>query len=298
MVEDSDAVRWVTSLVVALVVVWVSLVMRRGRERAETAAVEAEESTRQAASIQTLTSALSSAVTPSDVAQRARPAHAAAHRRTRGRARADRGRRDRDRRPLGPRTSDAPARPPAAADHEGADRESGRRGRGQARERPRVVRARLPGRGDAVSVRAGGTRRAAQDRGRRRRLAQLPLRRPEARSTRRPTRSPPSQPTSAGRRSSAPACTSASGSGGRRSTGSCEQRRACTRARRTRSASRSAARPGVRSERTSPRSGASTRTGCGSSSCAGYRRTSPSRLTSGSRSPTFRDCARRWNGRR
>jgi GAF domain-containing protein/anti-sigma regulatory factor (Ser/Thr protein kinase) len=68
VVEDSDAVRWVTSLVVALVVVWVSLVMRRGRQRAVTAAVEAEESTRQTASIQMLTSALSSALTPSDVA--------------------------------------------------------------------------------------------------------------------------------------------------------------------------------------------------------------------------------------
>jgi len=68
VVEGADAVRWVTSLVVALIVVWVSLVMRRGRQRAETAAVEAEESTRQAAAIQTLTSALSSAVTPSDVA--------------------------------------------------------------------------------------------------------------------------------------------------------------------------------------------------------------------------------------
>jgi GAF domain-containing protein/anti-sigma regulatory factor (Ser/Thr protein kinase) len=68
VVEGSDAVRWVSSLVVALIVVWVSLVMRRGRQRAETAAVEAEESTRQAASIQALSSALSSALTPTDVA--------------------------------------------------------------------------------------------------------------------------------------------------------------------------------------------------------------------------------------
>jgi GAF domain-containing protein/anti-sigma regulatory factor (Ser/Thr protein kinase) len=68
VVEGEDAVRWVTSLVVALIVVWVSLVMRRARQRAVTAAVEAEESTRQAASIQTLTSALSSALTPTDVA--------------------------------------------------------------------------------------------------------------------------------------------------------------------------------------------------------------------------------------
>ena len=60
-VDGEDAIRWVASLVVALLVVWVSLVMRRGQQRAESAAVEAEESTRQAASIQTLTSALSSA---------------------------------------------------------------------------------------------------------------------------------------------------------------------------------------------------------------------------------------------
>jgi serine phosphatase RsbU (regulator of sigma subunit)/anti-sigma regulatory factor (Ser/Thr protein kinase) len=68
VVEGSDAIRWVSSLVVALIVVWVSLVMRRGRQRAVSAAVEAEESTRQTASLQTLTTALSSALTPTDVA--------------------------------------------------------------------------------------------------------------------------------------------------------------------------------------------------------------------------------------
>ncbi len=65
---EQDELRWVTSLVVGLLVVWVSLVMRRGQERAASAAVEAEESTRQMASIQSLTTALSAALTPSDVA--------------------------------------------------------------------------------------------------------------------------------------------------------------------------------------------------------------------------------------
>ena len=65
---EQDEARWVTSLVVGLLVVWVSLVMRRAQERAATAAVEAEESTRQVESLQSLTTALSAAVTPSDVA--------------------------------------------------------------------------------------------------------------------------------------------------------------------------------------------------------------------------------------
>ena len=66
--EDQDEVRWATSLVVGLIVVWVSLVMRRGQERAATAAVAAEESTRQMEILQELTAALSAAVTPTDVA--------------------------------------------------------------------------------------------------------------------------------------------------------------------------------------------------------------------------------------
>jgi GAF domain-containing protein/anti-sigma regulatory factor (Ser/Thr protein kinase) len=65
---EQDELQWATSLVVGLVVVWVSLVLRRGRERAATAAVEAEESTRQIESIQSLTTALSAALTPADVA--------------------------------------------------------------------------------------------------------------------------------------------------------------------------------------------------------------------------------------
>lgn len=66
--DAEDELPWVTSLIVALVVVWVSLIMRRGQERAATAAVEAEESTRQTASIQSLTTALSAALTSADVA--------------------------------------------------------------------------------------------------------------------------------------------------------------------------------------------------------------------------------------
>jgi GAF domain-containing protein/anti-sigma regulatory factor (Ser/Thr protein kinase) len=66
--ERYDDYRWTISLVVALVVVWVSLVMRRGQQRAATAAVAAEESTRQMETLQQLATALSAAVTPSDVA--------------------------------------------------------------------------------------------------------------------------------------------------------------------------------------------------------------------------------------
>ena len=66
---EQDEARWATSLVVGLLVVWVSLVMRRGQQRAVTAAVEAEESTRQVESIHSLTTALSAAVTSSDVAR-------------------------------------------------------------------------------------------------------------------------------------------------------------------------------------------------------------------------------------
>ncbi len=155
VVEDSDAVRWVSSLVVALIVVWVSLVMRRGRQRAVTAAVEAEESTRQAASIQTLTSALSSALTPSDVAnelvQRTPPLIGA-----RGGALAlvegdeivivgPSG--------LARQTHRPGLRLPLTT--QSADREGCGRGGGEARQRPRLVRAGLPGRGDAFSVRPG-----------------------------------------------------------------------------------------------------------------------------------------------
>jgi GAF domain-containing protein/anti-sigma regulatory factor (Ser/Thr protein kinase) len=66
--EENDAFLWWISLGVGLLVVWMSLVMRRGQERAATAAVAAEESTRQMETLQQLATALSAAVTPSDVA--------------------------------------------------------------------------------------------------------------------------------------------------------------------------------------------------------------------------------------
>lgn len=66
--EEHDEYRWAASLIVALIVVWVSLVMRRGQQRAATAAVALEESTRQMETLQGLATALSAAVTTSDVA--------------------------------------------------------------------------------------------------------------------------------------------------------------------------------------------------------------------------------------
>jgi GAF domain-containing protein/anti-sigma regulatory factor (Ser/Thr protein kinase) len=66
---ENDAYRWWISMGVGLLVVWVSLVMRRGHERAATAAVAAEASTRQMETLQQLAKALSAAVTPSDVAR-------------------------------------------------------------------------------------------------------------------------------------------------------------------------------------------------------------------------------------
>ena len=65
---DEEQLAWVSSLVVSLGVVWVSVVMRRGRERAGIAADEAEASVRQMTGVQQLATALSAAVTPSDVA--------------------------------------------------------------------------------------------------------------------------------------------------------------------------------------------------------------------------------------
>jgi serine phosphatase RsbU (regulator of sigma subunit)/anti-sigma regulatory factor (Ser/Thr protein kinase) len=63
-----DLLRWGVPLVVALMIVWISLVMRRGHERAATAAVEAEETTREVELLRRLATALSAAVTPTDVA--------------------------------------------------------------------------------------------------------------------------------------------------------------------------------------------------------------------------------------
>jgi serine phosphatase RsbU (regulator of sigma subunit)/anti-sigma regulatory factor (Ser/Thr protein kinase) len=66
---DPDAfTRWGVNLAVALAILWVTDVMRRGRTRAVIAADTAEASIRQMAGMQDLAAALSAAVTPSDVA--------------------------------------------------------------------------------------------------------------------------------------------------------------------------------------------------------------------------------------
>jgi serine phosphatase RsbU (regulator of sigma subunit)/anti-sigma regulatory factor (Ser/Thr protein kinase) len=66
---DSDAfTRWGVNLAVALGIVWVTDVLRRGRRRAAIAADTAEASIQEMAGMQDLAAALSAAVTPSDVA--------------------------------------------------------------------------------------------------------------------------------------------------------------------------------------------------------------------------------------
>jgi serine phosphatase RsbU (regulator of sigma subunit)/anti-sigma regulatory factor (Ser/Thr protein kinase) len=66
--DDTGLIRWAASAIVGLGVVWVAVVMRRGRERAALAADEAVATVRGIAGIQELATALSAAVTPSDVA--------------------------------------------------------------------------------------------------------------------------------------------------------------------------------------------------------------------------------------
>ena len=66
---DPDAfTRWGVNLAVALAILWVTEVTRRGRRRAAIAADTAEASIREMAGMQGLAAALSAAVTPSDVA--------------------------------------------------------------------------------------------------------------------------------------------------------------------------------------------------------------------------------------
>ena len=67
MAWEDELVRWGVSLTVAVGVVWVSFVMRRGHERAATAATQAEASMVQIANLQELASALSAALTPDHV---------------------------------------------------------------------------------------------------------------------------------------------------------------------------------------------------------------------------------------
>jgi serine phosphatase RsbU (regulator of sigma subunit)/anti-sigma regulatory factor (Ser/Thr protein kinase) len=63
-----ERVRWASSLVIALAVVWVTAVLRRGRERAATAVVAAEDSIRELESLRDLAAACSVALTQDDVA--------------------------------------------------------------------------------------------------------------------------------------------------------------------------------------------------------------------------------------
>jgi serine phosphatase RsbU (regulator of sigma subunit)/anti-sigma regulatory factor (Ser/Thr protein kinase) len=66
--SEEDLLLWSAPLIVALGVVWVSVVMRSGRQRAATAADVAEASIRDMEALQGLASALSAAVTQTDVA--------------------------------------------------------------------------------------------------------------------------------------------------------------------------------------------------------------------------------------
>jgi serine phosphatase RsbU (regulator of sigma subunit)/anti-sigma regulatory factor (Ser/Thr protein kinase) len=66
--DDDAFTRWGVNLAVALGILWVTDVMRRGRRRAAIAADTAEASIREMAGVQDLAVSLSAAVTPSDVA--------------------------------------------------------------------------------------------------------------------------------------------------------------------------------------------------------------------------------------
>ncbi len=64
-----EAARWAIALLVALVITWVAWVMQRGRERATTAAGEAEQARARVEQLQAIASALSAAPTPEEVAR-------------------------------------------------------------------------------------------------------------------------------------------------------------------------------------------------------------------------------------
>jgi serine phosphatase RsbU (regulator of sigma subunit)/anti-sigma regulatory factor (Ser/Thr protein kinase) len=66
--DQDDFFTWGVPLAVALVVFWVSVIMRRGQQRAATAAVVAEESSRRMDTLQQIATALATALTPNDVA--------------------------------------------------------------------------------------------------------------------------------------------------------------------------------------------------------------------------------------
>ena len=65
---DEELLRWGASVIVGFGVVWVSVAMRRGRERAAIAADQAEASIRDMTGVQGLATSLAAAATPSDVA--------------------------------------------------------------------------------------------------------------------------------------------------------------------------------------------------------------------------------------
>jgi serine phosphatase RsbU (regulator of sigma subunit)/anti-sigma regulatory factor (Ser/Thr protein kinase) len=67
--DDEALARWGISLAVAIVVVWLGYVMRRGHARAASAATQAEASMLELANLQELATALSAALTPVDVSE-------------------------------------------------------------------------------------------------------------------------------------------------------------------------------------------------------------------------------------
>lgn len=70
MIDDSTvARRWIASLIVALVLVWIAWSLQRLRKKEATRATEAEAATATATDLQELASALAVAATPADVAQ-------------------------------------------------------------------------------------------------------------------------------------------------------------------------------------------------------------------------------------
>ena len=66
--DEDDVFAWGVPLAVALVVVWVSIIMRRGQHRAATAAFEAQESSQRMDRLQQIATGLATALTPRDVA--------------------------------------------------------------------------------------------------------------------------------------------------------------------------------------------------------------------------------------
>jgi serine phosphatase RsbU (regulator of sigma subunit)/anti-sigma regulatory factor (Ser/Thr protein kinase) len=68
MGTTDEMTRWSVNLAVAVAVGWVTVLLRRGRERAASAVLTVEESVREMAGLQRLATSLSAAITPSDVA--------------------------------------------------------------------------------------------------------------------------------------------------------------------------------------------------------------------------------------